>query len=129
MISANRYIAVLMLIGMLLQINIVVASYGLYFLNRKAIAETVCEKKVKNCCGHCFLQKKIAEVTDDAPAAPPEKLPQSKTFEELLGAMPGILPGKVNIYVKIPATSAYSIPQNILLLDGVKGTIDHPPKA
>ncbi|NTW82253.1 MAG: hypothetical protein HGB36_02660 [Chlorobiaceae bacterium] len=128
MISANRYIAVLMLIGILLQINVVPASYGLYYLNRKAIAEKVCEKKVKNCCGQCFLQKKIAEVTD-APAAQAEKLPQSKTFEELLGTMPGILPVNVNIHAKIPAISSYCIPQHVFLLDGVKGTIDHPPKA
>ena len=46
---ANRSIAVLMLVGMLIQINSVFFCYGLFYLNQKAIAETVCEKKTMDC--------------------------------------------------------------------------------
>ncbi|NTW09781.1 MAG: hypothetical protein HGA26_00290 [Chlorobiaceae bacterium] len=128
MIKANRFIAVLMVIGMLLQINVVLACYGLYFLNRKAIAEKVCEKKVKHCNGHCFLKKKIAEATD-APASSPEKQNSPKTLDELLGAMPGMLPGKANCEQKIPVLLSYGARHPFFLLDGVKGTIEHPPNS
>lgn len=128
MIKANRFIAVLMVIGMLLQINIVFACYGLFYMNRKAIAEKVCEKKVKHCNGHCFLKKKIAEATD-APASPAEKQRTSKTLVELLDAMPGMLPANVHSCLKIPSISFCTPGQQLIPLDGVKGKIDHPPNA
>jgi len=64
MSAATRSIAVLMLVGMFVQINCVFVCYGLFSLNQKAIAETVCEKKTIDCCGHCFLHKKIAATSD-----------------------------------------------------------------
>jgi hypothetical protein len=128
MISANRYISVLMIIGMLMQINVVMTCYGLYFVNRKAIAETSCEKKVKDCCGHCFLKKKIAAATDD-PATPSEKQIPSKTLEELLGSQPGMLPGAVYPFAKIPLIVSYSSRHTFFLLDGASRKIDHPPNA
>lgn len=128
MISANRYISVLMVIGMLLQINVVPVCYGLYFLNRKAIAEKVCEKKVTHCNGHCFLKKKITEATD-APATPSEKQFPSKTLEELLGSQPGMLPCAVHSFSKIPLIVSYSSRHTFFLLDGATEKIDHPPNA
>ena len=90
MSAATRSIAVLMLVGMLFQINSVFVCYGLFFLNQKSIAETVCEKKTMDCCGHCFLHKKIAATSETQPA-PTEKQVPTKTQEELLNAMPGVL--------------------------------------
>ncbi len=84
--TATRSIAVLMLIGMIIQINCVFVCYSLFFLNQKSIAETVCEKKTKDCCGHFFLHKKIAATTDTQ-SAPTEKQMPTKTQEELLSVM------------------------------------------
>ncbi|NTW55478.1 MAG: hypothetical protein HGB20_00335 [Chlorobiaceae bacterium] len=128
MIPANRYIAVLMIIGMLLQINVVLGCYGLYFLNRKAISETVCEKKVRDCCGHCFLRKKIAAATEE-PSVPTEKNHSSKNLQEVLDAMPGMLPSQVASSLKISRTRSYDSLKPRFLLDGVAGKIDHPPNA
>ena len=128
MVPANRYIAVLMIIGMLLQINVVLGCYGLYFLNRKAISETVCEKKVRDCCGHCFLRKKIAAATEE-PSAPTEKNHPSKNLQEVLDAMPGMLPCMVASTLKIPLNHVYTSLQPLFLLDGVAAKIDHPPNA
>ncbi len=126
MVSANRYIALLMVIGMLLQINVVLGCYGFYYLNRKAIAVTACEKKVRHCNGHCFLKKKIAEATD-APVSSAEQQRTTKTLVELLDAMPGMLPGKVHSFLKNQSISSCAHWQQLMPLDGVEGKIDHPP--
>lgn len=62
--SSSRIITILLLTGMMTQINYVATCYLLFSLNRKAIAEKLCEKKTRNCCGKCFLNKKIAAVEE-----------------------------------------------------------------
>lgn len=126
--SANRYIIFLLLAGMLLQINSVVACYLLFFLNRKAIAETVCEKKTRACSGHCFLKKKMAETVENG-AQHSDKPSSAKSPEELLHSITGLEPDRkyaLRISLSACLSGIYTSP---ILLDGVKGKIDRPPKA
>ena len=126
--AATRSIAVLMLVGMLLQINSVLVCYGLFFLNQKAISETVCEKRTMDCCGHCFLHKKIA-ATSNTESASAEKQVPTKSLEELLNVMPGLLPDMQHPPLTSSADHQFTTSRSALLLDGVLSKIDHPPNA
>ncbi|MEI6758124.1 MAG: hypothetical protein FDX18_03085 [Chlorobium sp.] len=126
MIAATRHIAVLLLVGMFLQVNSVFVYYGLFFLNQKAIAETVCEKKVEHCDGHCFLQKKIADTEAPQPASS-EKQSSTKTFEELLNAMPALLPDALESHRAFSSVRQFASGPLFLLFDGFLRQIDHPP--
>jgi len=128
MSAATRSIAVLMLVGMLVQINGVLVCYGLFFLNQKAIAETVCEKKTMDCCGHCFLHKKIAATTDTQPASSEKQVP-AKTLEELLNVMPGLLPDMQHALLTVTTGHIFTSDHSSFLLDGVLRQIDYPPNA
>ena len=126
MSAATRSIAVLMLVGMLLQINSVFVCYGLFFLNQKAIAETVCEKKTMDCCGHCFLHKKIA-ATSDTRSASTEKQVPTKTLDELLNIMPGMLHDIQRAPLTAHTDHLFKSAHSSSLLDGVFRQVDHPP--
>ena len=126
MSAATRSIAVLMLVGMLIQINSVFVCYGLFFLNQKSIAETVCEKKTMECDGHCFLQKKIA-ATSETESVPTEKQIPTNTRQELLNAMPGILAVMQQAPLTETNTRTFTALHSSFLLDGVFRQIDHPP--
>ena len=126
MIAATRHIAVLLLVGMFLQVNSVFVYYGLFFLNQKAIAETVCEKKVEHCDGHCFLQKKVAD-NQDVQSFPSEKQSSTKTLEELLNAMPGLLPDALESHSVFSSVRQFAAGPPFLLFDGFMRQIDHPP--
>jgi len=126
--NATRSIAVLMLVGMLLQINCVFICYGLFFLNQKAITETVCEKKTMDCCGHCFLHKQIAASTDSQTASTEKQAP-TKTLEELLNAMPALLPDMQNVPLTATTAFGFTSSHSSFLLDGIFRQIDQPPKA
>ena len=115
-----------MLVGMLFQINSVFVCYGLFFLNQKSIAETVCEKKTMDCCGHCFLHKKIAATSETQPA-PTEKQVPTKTQEELLNAMPGVLADMQPALKTESNSRIFTAVHSSFLLDGVFRQIDHPP--
>ena len=128
MSAATRSIAVLMLVGMLIQINCVFVCYGLFFLNQKSIAETVCEKKTMDCCGHCFLHKKIA-ATSETQSSPTEKQVPTKTQEELLNAMPGILADMQHAPLNASNRHIFTSVPSSFLLDGIFRQIDHPPNA
>lgn len=43
--------------------------YGLFSLNQKILAETVCEKKTAGCNGCCYLKKKIEQESKDEQSA------------------------------------------------------------
>jgi hypothetical protein len=128
MISAKQYISIPVLIGMLLQINCVFVYYGLFRINQKAIAENLCEKKTMHCGGHCFLKKKIDAVSDTQQATP-EKQSSTKTLEEMLNTMHGLLPD--NRQSTLTASAVY---RNLhdhapCLSDGAILPIDQPPEA
>ena len=126
--ALNRYIALLMLIGMLLQTNCVLIYYGLFALNQKAIAERLCEKRTEDCCGHCFLQKQINTATDTE-AASTEKQTPPKTHEELLNLMPGTLPVVQQLPLIFSAGNRFADLSASSLSDGVRRQIDYPPKS
>ena len=128
MSAATRSIAVLMIVGMLIQINSVFVCYALFFLNQKAIAETACEKKTMECDGHCFLQKKIA-ATSETESVPTEKQIPTKTQQELLNAMPGILADLQHAPLTTSNSHIFTFAPSSFLLDGVFRQIDHPPNA
>jgi len=123
----SRSIAILMLVGMFLQINSVLVCCGLFSLNQKVIAETLCERKMKDCCGNCFLLKKINTTSDTQPA-PSGKQASTKMLEELLNVMPGLLPEHQHSPLSISIGNRFDSDQASLLPDGVKIRIDHPPK-
>ena len=84
MLSAIRAISLLVLIGMTVQINCCVAVYcALFEMNRKAIAGTLCEGKIRDCSGRCFLIKKV-EAAEEAQPASAEKRSSNKTLNGLL---------------------------------------------
>ncbi len=128
MSALTRSIAVLMLVGMLMQINSVLLCYGFFYLNQKVIAETLCERKMTDCSGHCFLLKQISTTTDSH-SVPSEKQPSTKVLEELLNAMPGLLPDHQYSSLSISTGSMFASAQPLLLPEGVTLQIDHPPKA
>jgi hypothetical protein len=126
--SFKRHIVVLTLLAMFAQINGVLACYGIFYLNRKAIAEKLCEKKTKNCCGHCFLKKKIAAASADSHPADTSK-PFSKSFDELLDMAQGI-EHKVRQFWNVTVSSQkFADCNNYTLRAGALPGIDHPPKA
>ncbi len=123
-----RSIAALMLCGMLLQINSIFVCFGLFAFNQKVIAEALCERKIKDCCGHCFLLKKI-NTTNDTQSAPSGTQASTKTLEELLNAMPALLPDFQRTPQSISTGNRYISDPASFLSDGVKFQVDHPPKA
>lgn len=128
MSALTRSIAVLMLVGMLMQINSVLLCYGLFYLNQKTISETLCERKMRDCSGHCFLLKQI-NTTNDSHSAPSEKQASTKALEELLNTMPGLLPDRQRSPLSVAPGNRFASSQPLLLPEGVKFQIDHPPKA
>ncbi|TLU87423.1 MAG: hypothetical protein FDX21_00875 [Chlorobium sp.] len=126
--ARNQVIAALMLVGMLLQINSVLVCYALFFLNQKVIAETVCERKMTDCSGHCFLMKNINATSETQPA-PSGKPASGKMTEEMLDAMPGLLPDGQHFLLTMSYEQTLTPGQASCLPDGVKFQIDHPPKA
>jgi hypothetical protein len=124
----NRNIVILTILGMLLQINCVLTYYGLFYLNRKAIAESVCEKKTEDCSGHCFLQKKIDAEHDPQPTASGNKA-STKSIEEMLDMMHGLEP--VNLHPDLASSSGktYYDLSTYDLRTGSLRRIDHPPEA
>ena len=126
--AATRYISVLMLVGMLLQINSALVCYGLFSLNQKAIAETLCERKMTDCSGRCFLLKTINTTTDTQPASS-GKQTSSKTLEELLNAMPGLLPDLQHALLNLSTGNRFAASLVSSLSDGVPPSIDQPPNS
>jgi hypothetical protein len=124
----NRKIVILTIFGMLLQINCVLTYYGLFYLNRKAIAESVCERKTRDCCGHCFLQKKIDAEHDPQPTTSGNKA-STKSIEEMLDMMHGLEP--VNVHPDLASSSGktYYDRSTYDLRTGSLRRIDHPPEA
>jgi len=115
--ALTRSIAVMMLCVMLLQINSVLVCFWLFAFNQK----------VKDCCGHCFLLKKI-DAANDIPSDPSGKQASTKTLEELLNAMPAILPKLQLAFQSLSTGNNFALGQAFFLPDGVKFQIDHPPK-
>lgn len=123
-----RSIAVLMFVGMLMQINSVLLCCGLFYFNQKTISETLCERKMRECGGHCFLLKQI-NTTHDSHSAPSEKQASTKAFEELLNAMPGMLHDRQRSPLSAEPGNRFASAHPPLLPEGIKLQIDHPPKA
>lgn len=126
MVLAIRTISVLLLLCMMAQINCIAVYCGLFAVNRKAIAETACEKKTMDCCGHCFLQKKI-ESSGTVAQSPAEKNPSNKFLENLPKQMPALEP--MAHLVPVPGNASIRREQSVFpaLAEGVHLQIDHPP--
>ena len=127
MVSVNRYTAVLVVFGLLMQINCVFAYYGLFFLNQKAIAESVCEKRTKDCCGHCFLQKKI-DSTQDTQSSASDKPTSTRSLNEMLDLMHGLQPEDQKLHSLLSTVNRFACDAATFLPPGDIRQIDHPPK-
>ena len=127
--SFKRHIVVLTLLVMFVQINGVLACYGIFYLNRKAIAEKLCEKKTKNCCGHCFLKKKIAAAADESRPAESSNQPSTKSFDELRDMTQGIESQSRQGWRAPVADRKFIDCLTCNLRTGALPGIDHPPKA
>jgi len=125
--ALTRSIAVVMLCVMCLQINCVLVCFWLFAFNQKVIAETLCERKVKDCSGHCFLLKKI-DAANDIQSDPSGKQVSTKTPEELLNAMPAILPKLQPAFQSISTVNKFVSDRASFLPGGETFQIDHPPK-
>jgi hypothetical protein len=124
----NRSIVILTILGMFLQINCVLTFYGLFYLNRKAIAESVCEKKTEDCCGHCFLQKKIDAEHDPQPSNSANKT-SSRSPEDLLDMMHGLEPENLHPHLASTFRTTVYDYATYDLQTGSLRRIDHPPEA
>ncbi|NTW54471.1 MAG: hypothetical protein HGB15_06895 [Chlorobaculum sp.] len=127
--SFKRHIVVLTLLAMFVQINGVLACYGIFYLNRKAIAEKLCEKKTKNCCGHCFLQKKVAAASEESRPEESGNQPPPKSLEELLDFAQGIEPESRQGWNAPVFGRKFIDCFTCNLRTGALPGIDHPPKA
>jgi hypothetical protein len=89
---ASGIITIFLLIGLTVQINYVATYCILFALNRKAIAEKLCEKKTRHCCGKCYLNKKIAAAEEQTPShtrnQPASSQPQPKSPDPLEAIQP-----------------------------------------
>jgi hypothetical protein len=126
MVSAIRAITLLVLIGLTVQINYVAVCCALFEMNRKAIAETSCEKKTPHCNGHCFLKKQVAAAEEEQPATAEKRSPNKTTDrlpEPMQGLEPsGLRPGLVQPYCSGNIVAAASLP-----IDGHTHEVYHPP--
>jgi len=128
MSSFNRHIVFMVLLCMVVQLNGVLACYGLFFLKRKVIAETVCEKKTRNCCGHCFLKKKIVEASGSRPEDSRQHS-ASKSLDEQLSVMEGVAPDSQLSFGVPVSARRFAVCQHCDLRTGFVPWIDHPPEA
>ncbi|MCB0723507.1 MAG: hypothetical protein KDC73_02305 [Ignavibacteriae bacterium] len=125
--TALNSIAIVMVVMLFLQTNYLLVFYGLFQLNRKALTEEVCEKKVEGCNACCYLNKKMNEDEQNSQTAPdPVRKPATKENIKLSEYVVNFI-NLANIsyndllnYTRI-SESLYS--------SGYFGSIDHPPKA
>jgi hypothetical protein len=126
MVSVTRSIAVLVLIGIMAQINSIAVYCGLFSMNRKAIASAVCEKKTRDCCGGCFLKKKIASTQEDQPASSEKTLP-NKSSEHHLELMPSLEPSANNLKILPSVGARFALTITDLTADGHLPPVYQPP--
>jgi hypothetical protein len=127
--SFKRHIVVLALLAMFVQINGVLACYGIFYFNRKAITEKLCEKKTHDCCGHCFLKKKIAAASEESQSADSSKSPAPKSIDSLLDMAQGIEQKSRQFWNVTVSSKKFADCTNYPLRAGALPGIDHPPKA
>jgi hypothetical protein len=128
MIYPNRFIATFLVAAVLVQANCVGVYYGLFLLNQKAIAETVCEKKTADCCGHCYLNKQIAAAADTQPASSERPSP-TRTLQNLFNLSPSVLPENALSLDAFSTEQRYRSHPAFSLRDGNMPPVEHPPNA
>ncbi|NTU68965.1 MAG: hypothetical protein HGB02_08810 [Chlorobiaceae bacterium] len=122
----TRTIVVLLLAGMMAQISCVQVYRALFAMNRKAIAERLCEKRTRDCCGKCFLQKKVASAHDDR-EVPAEKTTPLKPVADSQEMMPGMEPIAHGLVALIESITLLPSTGGMALAEGHGRPIDHPP--
>jgi hypothetical protein len=127
MASRTRSLVILLLAGMMAQISCVQVYRVLFAMNRKAISERLCEKRTRDCCGKCFLQKKIASAQDAVGETPAEKSTSTKTPIDPPELMPGLEPNVNRLEVLIESRTIPASVQSVALPEGHDLPIDHPP--
>jgi|WetSurMetagenome_2_1015567.scaffolds.fasta_scaffold313366_2 hypothetical protein len=127
--SFKRHIVVLTLLCMFAQINGVLTCYGLFLMNRKAIAVSVCEQTSRDYARACFLQKKIVAAPEEPRPEDCRQRPASKSLAELLAEVQGVEP-EIRRFWSAPVAGRTFAPRlTRKLRTGVLPGIDHPPDA
>lgn len=112
---------VLFILG--LQTNFELSYYLLFYLNREALTEAVCEKKTETCKACCYLNKQIEKETEESSPMVPEREKKSNEikiqeyFPSHYAYENGTRPKQLNV-----------ISAQTILTSGYKGSIFHPPK-
>lgn len=121
-----RSMVVLLLTGLMAQVSCVQLYRVLFAMNRKAIAERLCERRTKHCNGRCFLKKKIASAVESR-EAPAEKAPSPKSSPESLELMPALEPDVQPLEIQLEIHTLPSLCCGPALPEGHTLPIDHPP--
>ncbi|HMT12850.1 MAG TPA: hypothetical protein PKA39_14660 [Ignavibacteria bacterium] len=107
-----------------LQTNFELSYYLLFYLNREALTEAVCEKKTETCKACCYLNKQIEKETEENSPMIPEKEKKS-TEIKIQEYFPANFGYKNTSYKKLKNI----ITDQLFLTSNFKGSIFHPPKA
>lgn len=117
-----RYMGWLGIAALLVQMNAVPLDYALFRLNQREIARTMCEHKMPNCNGHCYLMKQIAKTA----SANAEKRAERFGFQ-MSGHYLSSESEDHSIFGTEYCSGSHLFIDN--LLRGFHTTVDQPPRA
>ena len=123
---ANRTLVILLLAGMMVQISCVQVYRVLFAMNRKAIAERLCEKRTMECGGCCFLHKKIASEQESRETPADNSMP-SKPLPDSMELMPGLAPDVPSFNLVRNSSLSFCVDGTAALTDGHAVPPDPPP--
>ena len=110
------------IIALLVQMNAVQLDYALFRLNQQEIARTLCEHKMPNCNGHCYLMKQIAKSASANAEKRAERFSLQMSGQYLLSES-----CEHSVFGTEYRSSSRFIIDN--LLRGFHTTVDQPPRA
>ncbi|MBS1518640.1 MAG: hypothetical protein JSS91_11190 [Bacteroidetes bacterium] len=104
-------------------VNFIGFYYSLYFLNKKDLSETVCEKKNSCCNAKCYLNKKIYEEDNDSPS----QSNSNSVKEQKLKISEFILKAK-SVDLLSGIESNFITPEFTNISDGFRKQLELPPR-
>lgn len=81
--STTRWTSGILLITVFIHLNASSWMTLLFELNRQNIAASSCEKVVRNCNGHCYLNKQIQKENSAPESTSPAKTGQEKSTKDI----------------------------------------------
>ena len=107
-----------------LQTNFELSYYILFYLNREALTEAVCEKKTETCKACCYLSKQIEKETEESSPMIPEK-EKKNTEIKIQEYFPSNFGYKHASYKKLKNITT----DQLFLTSNFQCSIFHPPKS